>query len=132
MATATTPLDDERYINLETFKRDGGGVKTPVWAAPLDGKLVIFSAGDAFKVKRVRRDPRARAAGCDVRGKVHGPWFDGTCRVIEDPAGIERAHGALRKKYGLQMVVTDFFATLSGRAKRRAWLEVELGSPPAA
>src|ERR1700729_2183968 len=48
------PFAAERYISLETFKRDGGGVKTPVWAAPLDGALVVFSAGDSFKVKRLR------------------------------------------------------------------------------
>ena len=28
--SAGTPLDSERYISLETFKRDGTGVPTPV------------------------------------------------------------------------------------------------------
>src|SRR6202035_493524 len=69
---STPPLADAKYVNLETFKKDGNGVKTPVWAAPLDGKLVVMSAGDAFKVKRLRRDPHARVAACDVRGKVRG------------------------------------------------------------
>jgi hypothetical protein len=118
------PLADAKYINLETFKKDGNGVKTPVWAAPLDGKLVVMSAGDAFKVKRLRRDPHARVAACDVRGKVRGEWHEATGRILDDPADVERAHGALRKKYGWQMAMGDFFATIAGRIKKRAWLEI--------
>jgi len=120
------PLADEQYINLETFKRDGNGVKTPVWAAPLDGKLVVMSAGDAFKVKRLRRDPRVRAAACDVRGNVRGPWLDGTGRVLDDPDHVRRAHGALRAKYGWVMAMTDFFAGVTGRKSKRAYLELTL------
>jgi len=122
----STPLDDEKYINLETFKKDGNGVKTPVWAAPLDGKLVIFTAGDSFKVKRIRRNPKCRAAACDMRGKLKGEWHDGTVRIVEDAAAKERAHAALRKKYGWQMAVGDFFATISGRKNKRAFLEVTI------
>lgn len=120
------PLAREKYINLETFKKDGTGVKTPVWAAPLDGTIVVFSAGDAYKVKRLRRDPRVRAAACDVRGKVRGEWIEGTGRIIEDPAHVERAHAAMRSKYGWQMAVGDFFAGITGRTKRRAWIELKL------
>jgi PPOX class probable F420-dependent enzyme len=122
----STPLDHERYINLETFKKDGNGVKTPVWAAPLDGKLVIFTAGESYKVKRVRRNPKARAAACDVRGRVRGDWLEGTCRVVEDADTQSRIHDALRKKYGWQMAIGDFFATISGRKSKRAYLELTL------
>lgn len=121
-----TPLDDERYINLETFKKDGNGVKTPVWTAPLDGKLVIFTAGDSFKVKRLRRNPKCRAAACDMRGNVRGPWYDGTGRIVEDAAEQQRIHAALRKKYGWQMALGDFLATIAGRKNKRAYLEVTL------
>ena len=124
--STSTPLDNEKYVSLETFKKDGNGVKTPVWVAPLDGKLVIFSAGDSFKIKRVRRNPKARAAACDVRGRLRGPWHEGTCRVVEDAATQERIHAALRQKYGWQMALGDFFATLSGRKNKRAFLELTL------
>ena len=123
---AKPPFSDEPYINLETFKKDGTGVKTPVWAAPLDGMLVVMSAGDAYKVKRLRRDPRMRVAACNVRGVVRGEWREGKGRVLDDPAEVERAHAALRAKYGFQMLVTDFFAGITGRKKRRAYLELSL------
>jgi len=120
-----TPLDGERFVNLESFKKDGGGVKTPVWAAPLDGKLVIFTDGTSYKVKRIGRNPKVRVAGCDSRGNVHGPWYDGACRILDDAEG-PKANAALRAKYGWVYAAVDFFSRLSGRAKRRKYLEVTL------
>jgi PPOX class probable F420-dependent enzyme len=121
-----TLLDDARYINLMSFKRDGTGVKTPVWAAPLDGKLVVFTAGDSYKVKRIGRNPKVRVARCDVGGKLLGPWLDGTCAIAEDPAQQRRIMDALGRKYGLQLRVLNFFSRLAGREKRRAYLEIAL------
>jgi PPOX class probable F420-dependent enzyme len=124
--SAGTPLDQERYISLETFRKDGTGVKTPVWAAALDGKLFILTDGTSYKVKRLRNNPKCRAAACDARGRVNGPWHDGQCRILEDSAYIARGHAALKKKYGWQMLVLDFFSTLTGRKSRRAFLEISL------
>jgi len=122
------PLADEPYINLETFKRDGNGVKTPVWAAPLDGKLVVMSAGDAFKVKRLRRNAQARVAACDFRGNVRGPWLEATGRILEREEDVTRAHAALRSKYGWQMALGDFFARITGRLEKRAYLEISVAA----
>jgi uncharacterized protein len=118
-----TPLAAERYISLETFKKDGTGVQTPVWAAPLDGTLVIVTDGTSFKVKRLRNNGRCRAAACDVRGKVKGTFQDFTGRIL-DASEIERAHRALLQKYGWQVRVLDFFARLGGRIGRRAYLQL--------
>jgi PPOX class probable F420-dependent enzyme len=122
-----TPLDSERYISLETFRKDGTGVRTPVWVAPLDGKLVVFTNGESFKVKRLRNNPKARVAGCDMRGQViKTAWHDGQARIVEDPAWIERAHRALIDKYGWQVRMLDFFARLGGRIRQRAYLEITI------
>lgn len=124
-----TPLDSESYINLETFKMDGNGVKTPVWAAPLDGKMVVFSESKAYKIKRLRRNPKFRAAACDVRGNVRGPWYSGTARLVDDPAEIARFLDALKRKYGWQMSVGNFFARLTGRFGKRAYIELTFEGP---
>ena len=123
-----TPVDQARYINLESFKKNGDGVKTPVWCATLDDKIVLFSEGKAYKVKRVRNNPRVRIAECDVRGKVLGPWLEGTARVVDDPGREAAAYAALRKKYGWQMGILDFFSGLAGKKKQRAVLEIALKS----
>jgi PPOX class probable F420-dependent enzyme len=114
------------YISLETFKRDGSGVKTPVWCAPLDENIVIFTEAKAFKVKRLRRDSKIRVARCDVRGKVSGEWCTGTGRISDSQTERDLAYAALHRKYGWLMRVTDFFSTVSGRIHRRAILVLTL------
>ena len=118
-----TPLDDDAYVSLLSYKRDGGSVATPVWAAPLDGKLVVFTLKDSFKVKRIRRNPKVRVAKCGVAGKLLGPWHDGTCVVVADPAHEARAYAALDAKYGWQMRLGTFLrrssaASTSARCSR--------------
>ena len=123
---STAPLGDARYVSLETFRKDGTGVKTPVWAAPMEGHLMIFSEGKSYKIKRLRNNPKVRVAACDVRGRVRGAWLEGTARILDDEARIALAHQAIRQKYGLQAAVLDFFARLAGRTARRAYIEVTL------
>jgi PPOX class probable F420-dependent enzyme len=118
-------LADEEYISLETFKRDGSGVRTPVWCAPLDDEIVIFSEAKAYKVKRLRRDDRVRMAACGVRGSVRGEWSEGLGRIVDDPEEESRAYSALLKKYGWKMRVANFFSTLSGRIDGRAVLAIK-------
>jgi PPOX class probable F420-dependent enzyme len=119
-------LDRRRYVALATFRRSGAEVRTPVWFAAMDGKLYVFSAGDAGKVKRLRHSPRARIAPSDARGNVRGEWWDAEARVVAEPRVIERAHAAMRAKYGWQARVGDLFSRLTGRLPRRAWIEIEI------
>jgi PPOX class probable F420-dependent enzyme len=122
-------FENERYISLETFKKDGTGVKTPVWSAPLDGKLIVFTDGNSYKVKRLRRNPRVRVAGCNASGRsIKTDWAEGTGRILEDAADKEKAHAALRKKYGWQMWLADVGSKLVGSNARRIFLELDLQS----
>ena len=52
----------QRYLNLESFKRDGTPVQTPVWFAEEHGVLYVYTLANAGKVKRIRRHPRIRIA----------------------------------------------------------------------
>lgn len=124
--THDTALADSQYINLRSFKRDGEPVDTPVWCAPLDGVLVVFTLRESFKVKRIRRNPRVQVARCDVRGKLLGPFHEGTCVLVEDRARESRAYAALTGKYGMKMRIGDVFSALTGRKKRRVILQIEL------
>lgn len=119
-----TPLDNEQYVNLETFKKDGSGVKTPVWAAPLDGKLVVGTDASTYKVKRVRNNPKVRVAACNANGqKILGPWHEGSARVL-DASEAARANAALNAKYGWQRRTFEFFAKLFGRIKEPVYIEI--------
>jgi len=116
----------EKYVSLATYRRNGVEVKTPVWIAMVSGRYYVFSAGDAGKVKRIRAASRVRLAACDVRGEVRGPWMEAHARIVLDPVLIVEVRRALWRKYGLLMRLIDVIATMTGRIRRRAYIEIEL------
>jgi PPOX class probable F420-dependent enzyme len=119
-------LTRARYINLATFRRSGVAVETPVWFAEIEDRYYVFSAGNAGKVKRLRNSSRARVAPCDMRGKVLGSWQDADAVLIREEETIRKAHRALRRKYGWQMILTDWLSRLTGRFARRAYIAITL------
>lgn len=123
----TSPFDPatEKYVSLATYRRNGVEVKTPVWIAEVARHYYVFSAGDAGKVKRIRATPRVRIAACDVRGNIQGTWMEARARILLDSALIAQVRKALRRKYGLMMRLIDAMATMSGRIRRRAYIEIE-------
>ena len=115
-------FDRHKYLNLETFKKNGTGVKTPVWfaAGPSasldsnDAKLYVYTIGVSGKVKRIRNNPRVKIAPCDVRGRVLGEWVEARAEIV---TGEEDARGTqlLKKKYFPWKQLLDFFAKFRSR-----------------
>lgn len=124
MGNPITAFEGHAYLNLETFKRDGNGVKTPVWFARVDDKLVVFTDGTSYKVKRLGRDPHVRVAPCDVRGGLRGDWYEGHGELVEDPAFEKRIYAALIEKYGWQLRILNIVSTLGRRVGRRKTIAV--------
>jgi PPOX class probable F420-dependent enzyme len=96
---ALAPFANQQYLNLESFKRDGTPVQTPVWFAADDGVLYIYTLANAWKVKRIRRNPRVRMAPCTMRGKVLDQWVEAEAHIV-DAATAEYGHALLLQKYG--------------------------------
>ena len=119
-------FEQDPYVSLRTFRKSGVAVDTPVWCAVVDAKIYIFSAGDAGKVKRLRNADRTEIATCDARGGNVGVWHNARAVIFEDPSEIAVALGALRNKYGWQMLFADWGAKITGRYQRRAYIRAEL------
>jgi len=116
MPDALAQFAAAKYISLETFRKTGVGVRTPVWfaadpAAPQ--VFYLYSEADAGKVKRIRNNAHVRVAPCDIRGNLRGAWVDGEARIV-DSAEAEKAQNLLRRKYGLMKRMGDFFSRLMG------------------
>ena len=45
----------KQYLNLETFRKNGDGVKTPVWFAQEGESLYVMTIPTSGKAKRIRR-----------------------------------------------------------------------------
>ncbi|HEY3507180.1 MAG TPA: PPOX class F420-dependent oxidoreductase [Actinocatenispora sp.] len=109
--TSLGELGHSQYVLVTTYRRDGTPVPTPVWCAPDGDALVIWTPGDAGKVKRLRNDPRADLAPCTVRGVPTGPAVAARAEVLDD-AGSDRVRELLRREYGLVGRLTLFGSRL--------------------
>src|SRR5215471_3898486 len=118
-------LANQKYISLETYKKDGTPVLTPVWFAEHDGNVYLYSLADAGKVKRIRKTPRVRIAPCDARGKLKGEWIPGTARIA-GPDEARMAHQLLDQKYGLLKKIGNAFSRL--RKRQRAVITIRPGN----
>jgi uncharacterized protein len=125
---ADTPfasLQGRKYLNIETFRKNGQGVRTPVWFAgePEDDapeKLYVYSTADSGKAKRIRNNARVRVAPSDARGKLLGEWVEARAEIV---TGTNAEHGMqlLNKKYFPWKQLLDFFSSFS-RSKRVVFL----------
>jgi len=114
-----------KYLNLETFRKSGAGVRTPVWFAqqPGEPRFYVYSEADAGKVKRIRNNPKVRVAPCNFRGDLRGAWVDARARIC-DPEEASVGQQLLRRKYGLLKMVGDWFGRMMRH--RNAILAIEL------
>lgn len=114
----------QKYLSLETFRKSGAGVRTPVWFAdePADkvrgrpATVYVYTVQNSGKVKRIRNNPAVRIAPCNMRGEVRGVWVDARAEIIE---GDEAKHAMklLNRKYSPWKQILDLFA-LFGKHKR--------------
>jgi uncharacterized protein len=125
MPDSLTQFESAKYISLESFRKSGAGVKTPVWFAQKPGQPIfyVYSEADAGKVKRIRNHSKVRVAPCSVRGQVCGEWVDGRARICSGEE-IKLGQQLLRRKYGWQKRIGDFFSRILGH--KQAVLAIEI------
>jgi PPOX class probable F420-dependent enzyme len=112
----------QSYLNLETYRRTGQAMPTPVWFVEDGGAYYVRTMRDAGKVKRVRNTPRVRIMPCGQRGEPRGEWVEGRAIVVGE-AESQRIDGLLTKKYGLLKRVFD----LMQRGRGHDVIKVEIG-----
>ena len=95
------PFANQKYISLETYRKNGQAVRTPVWFAESDGQLYVYTLADAGKTKRLRNNSRAKIAPCDMRGRVTGEWHDAQARFVQGEEAA-RANALLDRKYWMK------------------------------
>lgn len=97
----------KNYINLETFRRNGEGVKTPVWFVQEGNTLYVTTMATSGKARRIRRNAAVNVVPCTMRGKPLGTWQPAWVRELTDPADNQRVNRLLDKKYGLLKKLFD-------------------------
>jgi PPOX class probable F420-dependent enzyme len=107
-------FDGKRYLSLETYRKTGRGVRTPVWfaaaAAEAGGpKLYVYSTADSGKAKRIRRTGVVKIAPCDARGRVTGSWIAAHATIVGREE-FDRGMRLLNRKYRPWKQILDLFA----------------------
>ena len=93
-----------KYLSLTSFKRDGTGVATPVWFVIDDGRLLVKTGRESFKVKRIRNNPAVMIAPCSASGRLRGEPVPAQAEVLPpgQPDPVERL---MARKYRIDRVL---------------------------
>lgn len=110
------------FITLETYRRNGQGVRTPVWFAAEAGLLYVRTMEQSGKVKRVNRDSRVRVVPSNAGGKALGEWVDGQARLVSEPQTVAHVSQLFRRKYGLGKIGFDLWV----RLRKDRWATIQL------
>jgi PPOX class probable F420-dependent enzyme len=122
MTVGLTAFGGEKYLSLETYRKSGTGVRTPVWfaAAPIQAgevKLYVYTTANSGKAKRLRRNGAVRIAPCDARGKVTGSWIGAIATIVGDDES-ERGMRLLNRKYWPLKQILDLSVLMFPRHQR--------------
>lgn len=97
-SSALDQLGDTKTVQLQTRKRDGTWVPSPV-SLVIEGERAYFRSYDASgKYKRLRNFPQVRMAASTFRGKPAGPVVEGRARLL-DGAEAEHARQLLAARF---------------------------------
>jgi len=100
------------YVSLETYRKSGAPVRTPVWITADGDKLYCWTLTDTGKIKRIRANPKVRLAKCDASGKLEGQWVAAQARILESPAALNAQLRRLRAKYGWKYLAYRLISVL--------------------
>lgn len=107
-----------KYLSITSFRRDGMGVATPVWFVEENGRLLVKTDADSYKVRRIRRDPRVTIAPCTATGRLLGDPVPARAELLPGDE-LHRVEGLMARKYRIELIVI--------RPIRRAQVALRIG-----
>ncbi len=111
--TGLSRFQGEKVMSLETFRRNGEPIRTPVWFLVEDGVIYVHTDDSTGKVKRIRRNPRVRIAPSHFRGKPKADYLEARAEFETKPETVEKYRSRIYKKYGIQGTLTTFMQRFS-------------------
>ena len=119
-------FEKQEFVSLETFRKSGVAVRTPIWFAREGDKFYLWTYGNSGKVKRIRNNARVNIAPCTRSGEITGEWMAASAAVDDSEAAVQHVVSLLRAKLGFGF---NFFKAIEGliemlRGQRRAAISV--------
>jgi PPOX class probable F420-dependent enzyme len=124
-APTLNELAEERTVLLTTYKKDGTPVGTPVNIVVRDGRAYFRTYDRAWKVRRLRNNPKVTVAPSTFNGEPTGPAVRGHTRLLTDAEAKPIRRLLARKHPFLQ----GFAVPLFHKLRRMKTLHYELIIP---
>lgn len=124
---ARAVVAEQHHAVLATLRQDGTPQMSPVVAAVDDqGRVVVSTRKRAFKVRNLRRNPRAWL--CVLPDRFYGRWIQvgGSVRIVELPEAMEGLVDYYRRVSGEHPDWDDYRAAMEREA--RVLLRIDLTS----
>ena len=106
---------DQKYLSLETYRKDQTPVKTPVWFVIDNDQLYIITKETTGKVKRLRNNQNARIAVCSMKGDIKSDWINVGLENITEESDVEKIVKLRKKKYGFSARLVTIFTSQKGK-----------------
>lgn len=123
--TTLSEIGDATYMALESFKKNGQGVITPVWVTREGNRLFVMTDAKAWKVQRIRRNGVVRVARSDGRGKPKGAWVEAQARVLDSAEAWAEMEPRMQAKYGVQYRLLAWWGRVRGRTRDNVVIEIQ-------
>lgn len=108
MSSRLSQFSGEKYLSMETYRKTGQPVRTPVWFIERSGVFYVRTSEDTGKYKRIRNNQNIKIAPCNSRGKVKGEWVKAVARPVDENE-TDRVYKLLKQKYGIIYRITRMF-----------------------
>ncbi len=119
------PFEGKSFLNLETFRKNGIGVKTPVWFTQSDKTIYVRTVAGSGKVKRIKNSGGVKIVPCQANGTPTGEWIAAHAVEVTDPESADLVRRLLEKKYGA-VQVKAFAAMTALRREKYTVLKIHL------
>lgn len=106
-------ISNQKYISLETYRKNNIPVKTPVWFVIHNDVLYVVTREQTGKIRRLRNNDKVRIALCTFNGKVTGKWYEGKA-VFSSPEETQIALNLRQEKYGFMERIARFASRKKG------------------
>lgn len=119
------PFEKQQYLTIETFRKNGQGIKTPVWFAQDGEALYVWTGAGSGKVKRIHKNNNVRIAPATISGELLGEWLPAQAREDGSPEAMKHVKQIMFRKYGILFSIYAFVGSLQ-RGSKHTTLEVRL------
>ena len=104
---------NQKYINFETYKKDGSLVRTPVWFVIDDDLLYVITREHTGKVKRLKNNQNVRIVSCSFQGEPKNEWVEGKAQIVTGNEA-DKIIKLRKKKYGFSSRLIGLFTSQKG------------------